>query len=103
MKKYRFQKHLSSATPIVNDNNRVKEWKIQVEYQAIDYDWTRVYSHTKDVETENKRTVNFSKEELVEMMPGEIDNYFFHKHLEKHCNQIKKQTLENFDLDQLKE
>lgn len=101
MKKYKFQKQLLSAIPTVNTDGQVKQWKIQVEYQATDYNWNRTYSYTKDVEIENKTINNFSKEELIDMMPGEIDNYFFHKHLEEHCNQIQSQTLENFNVTQL--
>jgi len=101
MRKYKFQKQLLSAIPVINNDDIVKEWKIKVEYQAIDYKWMRTYSHVKDVESQSKKAEDYSKSELVDMMPGEIDNYFFHKHLEKHCDQIKNQKIENFDLNQL--
>ena len=104
MAKYPATKALKKATPTVRTgDNIVKSWEIEVIYTHTRDDastWTRVYSHTEDVEYLNKETSGFTKAELIGFMPSNMD-VIFDAHYEAHNTPPTEDRVSNFNLNDL--
>ena len=80
-------KTLKKATANVRtSDNVVLEWNIEVIYEfAGDSDlvaWKNTYSHSEDVAYLGKTQEQFTKSELIAMMPANIEGHIFHAHYE---------------------
>ncbi len=102
-------KTLKKAEPTVRtSDNVVKQWEIEVIYSyAGDEDadpalpaWKTTYSETEDVEYMNKTVSQFTKSELVAMMPTNLENHIFEAHYEAH-NMAPTETRQQVNLSDI--
>lgn len=71
------EKILKKATPTVRTSDQVvKKWDIEVIYKNTADGWTRAYPHSEDVEWMNKTASEFTKTELIALMPTVTDAVF---------------------------
>lgn len=112
MATYTTTKTIVSAKPAVRaSDNIVMNWELEVEYTfAGDPDnslpeWSSTYGHNAETEHLNKTLADFTRAELIGMMPEVYDNVF-DDHYE-HFNNINQPTAdvitvdEEFDLNSL--
>ena len=99
-------KTLVKAIPVIDtDTNKVKSWEITVTYKADSNGWETTYNHKADVEALNKAVEDFTKSELVGMMPQVLSDHVFDAHFEANNAapvEVKEQVLSDFntaDLD----
>ena len=99
-------KTLKKAEPTVRvADNVVKQWEIEVLYSYAGNDsdlpaWKTSFSETEDVEYLNKTVSQFTKSELVAMMPPNIENHIFEAHYEAH-NMAPTETRQQVNLSDI--
>jgi hypothetical protein len=99
MAKYNATKTLKKATPTVRtDDGVVKSWEIEVIYSYGDF--SRAYPHDEDVEYLNKTPEQFTKAELVALMPPNMDNVF-DSHYDTHNTPPTQERVTDFNLNNL--
>lgn len=75
MAKYNATKTLKKATPTIRtEDGIVKQWEIEVVYSHNGF--TRDYPHRADVEYLHKTPIEYTKAELIALMPPNLDNVF---------------------------
>lgn len=95
-------KVLKHATPTVRTSDGVvKEWEIEVVYTSDENGWKTTYTHREDVEYLGKTATEYTKSELVAMMPTTYDNHIFSAHWEAHNLPPTEVRQSNFDLGNL--
>lgn len=104
MAKYATTKVLKKATPTVRtSDNIVKSWEIEVLYTYTREDgttWSRSYPHNEDVEYLNKEASEFTKNELINYMPVNMD-VIFDAHYDAHNTPPSEERISNFNLNNL--
>lgn len=104
MAKYETTKTLKKASPTVRTtDNVVKQWDIEVIYAHTNNDgktWSRAYPHTEDVEYLSKTPSQFTKAELISLMPSNMD-VIFDAHYDAHNAPVVEEKVSNFSLDDL--
>lgn len=104
MAKYPATKTLKKATPKIRvSDNVVKSWEIEVVYthtRANNTTWSRSYPHTEDVEYLNKTVDEFTKTDLLNYMPANMD-VIFDAHYAAHNEPPTEETVSNFNLNSL--
>lgn len=104
MAKYPATRLLKKATPKVRtSDNVVKSWDIEVIYthtRADNTTWSRSYPHTEDVEYLNKTTDQFTKSELINYMPSNMD-VIFDAHYAAHNEPATEERISDFNLNDL--
>lgn len=103
-------KTLVNATPtILVDTTIVQEWYVEVLYEFAGEEennlpaWSITYSYTTDVIELDKTINQYTKQELINMIPLEYENRIFHDHYEAflRVNNIKSEKINDFSIDQL--
>ena len=99
MAKYNATKTLKKATPTVrNSDGVVKVWEIEVVYQHNGF--KRDYSHREEVEYLEKETSEYTKAQLIAMMPAVIDSVF-DSHYDTFNTPPTEERVSNFNLSDL--
>lgn len=99
MAKYNATKTLKKATPTIRtEDGVVKQWEIEVVYSYNDF--TRDYSTRADVEYLDKTPTQYTKAELVALMPPNMDNVF-DSHYETFTTPPTEERVSNFKLSDL--
>ena len=99
MAKYNATKTLKKATPTVRtDDGIVKTWEIEVVYQYNGF--KRDYSHREDVEYLNKAPNEYTKAQLIAMMPSVMDAVF-DSHYDTFNTPPTEERVSNFNLSDL--
>lgn len=99
---YPHTKTLKKAIPTINNETGVvTKWDIEVVYTADEDGWKTTYSHQEDVEYLNKTANQYTKSELIEMMPSNLSNHVFHAHYEAHNIPPKEDRVGDFNLNDL--
>lgn len=108
--KYPITKTLKKAVPtVIVDTNIVKEWYVEVLYEFVGDEeaelpaWNIVYSNRKNVIDLNKSTNEYSRQELMDIIPEVYDDRIFHDHYESfiHNSTIKSEEISDFSIEQL--
>jgi hypothetical protein len=95
------EKILKKATPTVRTSDQVvKKWDIEVIYKNTADGWTRAYPHNEDVEWMNKTASQFTKEELIALMPTVTDTVF-ESHHKTMTTPRTEQRVGDFNLNDL--
>ena len=104
MAKYPATKTLTRAIPTVRiSDGVVKRWNIEVSYSHTnceDVTWSNTYSHNVDVEELGKTATEFTKADLLGMMPEVFDSVF-DSHYETYNTPPVEECDNDFDVDQL--
>lgn len=94
-------KTLTIAKPKLDaSTNNVVEWDIQVQYVDESTDFLMVYSHTY-VPADERQASEFTKSELINAMPANIETEIFPAHLEAMQTPPVKEKEASFDLNSL--
>jgi len=102
MDTYSHTKTLKKAIPTVNNETGVvTKWDIEVVYTADVDGWKTTYSHQEEVEYLNKTVDQYTKSELIAMMPANYSNHIFHAHYEAHNIPPKEDRVGNFNINDL--
>lgn len=104
MATYEHTKTLKRATPTVDtESGIVKKWDIEVVYTATADGWKTTYSHEEDVEYLNKLPEEYTKSELVDMMPANLSGHIFHAHYEAHNVPPTTERVGDFNINSLQD
>lgn len=99
MAKYNATKTLKKATPTVRSSDGiVKSWEIEVVYQYSGF--KRDYTHREDVEYLGKEPSEYTKAQLVAMMPAVIDSVF-DSHYDTFNTPPTEERVSDFNLSDL--
>ena len=101
MAKYTNVKTLKKATPTIRtSDNVVKKWDIEVIYTEPTSGWNRAYPHSDEVEYLNKTAEQFTKEDLIALMPPVMEDVFS-SHYETFNTPATEERVSNFNLNDL--
>jgi hypothetical protein len=102
--KYPTTKTLKKVYPTINTTtNIVKKVEIEVVYSHTSNTgttWARTYSHTEDVEYLNKEITDFTKAELIALMPSTME-VVFDAHYDAHNTPPTEERISNFNINEL--
>ena len=99
MAKYNATKTLKKAQPTINtETGTVKSWDIEVIYSHNGF--TRAYPHNENVEYLNKTPQQFTKAELIALMPFVMDSVF-DSHYDTFTTPPTEERLANFNINDL--
>ena len=102
MANHPYTKTLKKATPTTRIiDGVVKEWNIEVVYTSTENGWKTSYTHKEEVEYLGKTVNQFTKSELLAMMPAVYDNHIFSAHWEAYNVPPTTEKVDNFDLSNL--
>lgn len=94
-------KILKKAIPTVRTSDDiVKAWEIEVLYKNDADGWTRSYDTREDVEYLNKKADAFTKEELIALMPSNMD-VIFEAHWTAHNTPATEERVSDFNINDL--
>lgn len=103
-------KTLKKAVPTVRAaDNVVTRWEVEVEY-AYEGDgadlpaWSTSYSESTDIKDPTKTAADYTKAELIALVPSVIDDHVFHAHYEAFnlpAPEPETTTDNEFDLNNL--
>jgi len=106
MAKYETVKTLKLAKPTVKIADGITvRWDIEVLYtytRPNNTTWSRAYSHTEEVEYLDKTPDKFTKEELINFMPPNMD-VIFDAHYDAHNTEPTEEKLDSFSVNILKQ
>jgi len=98
------KKTLVKAVPTINkDTQFVNSWELAVEYETESGDFANQYTHTVDIEA-SKKVNQFTKSELISMMPNVIESSLFQTHYDVFLNPPEKEEekITQFDISALR-
>jgi len=98
-----FKKTLIKAVPTIDKKTKyVLSWEIVTEYETESGDYSNQYTHSVDIDVKKKVT-QFTKTDLISLMPRRIDSELFPAHYDAFLNPPKKveEKVVKFDIDQL--
>lgn len=99
MAKYNATKTLKKATPTIRSSDGiVKSWEIEVVFEHNGF--KRDYSHREEVEYLEKEPSEYTKAELIAMMPAVIDSVF-DSHYDTFNTPATEERVSNFSLSDL--
>lgn len=94
-------KTLKKVKGTQRDDGIVTRIEIEVVYafegDEVNPPWKTSYSHNEDVEYLGKTVDQFTKSELIALMPSNIEGHIFHAHYEAH-NTPPKDNSASFDI-----
>lgn len=110
MANYEHTKTLESATPTVRRvDGFVTSWEIAVEYAYAGDEanglpaWSNTYSHSEEIEEPSKAPTDYTKAELIAMMPAVISDHIFDAHYEANNvpSEPESESISDFDINSI--